>query len=301
MTADQIVVLVFGCLYFLFILYSRKKTTFNEYAVAGKSLGGILIFSSLAASMIGPTYTMGIAREGFSDGLSYYLAIGWVGVNYLIMAYFFTNRLYSKFPDALSAGDVIAGYKSHNSNLVKLAVGILTFMQMIFISVIMAKAGGVLLGNFFGWSESFAVALTMIIITAYSFFGGIKATIVTDAFQFAHFIILIPLLILLMFLSDQFVMDDYLQFSTSKIVMETSSFEWVSYIGLATTWLFLGMMHPTAVSRILASKNQKTAKRSMIQTAIFMFVWMFLMVFLGDIGNFLYPDIPVDDQILLLK
>jgi len=293
MSADKAIVLVFAGLYFLFILYSRRKTTFNEYAVAGKNVGSLLIFASLAATMIGPAYTMGIAREGFTQGLSYYLSIGWVGANYLIMAIFFATQVYRKFPDALSAGDLIAGRDTHDNKLVKLAVGALVFIQLIVISIIVTKAGGLLLSSVFGWSEIFALTIITVIITAYSFFGGIRATILTDAFQLGHFVILIPALVLLMVLSELFSFPEYVDFTTDKITQEVSKFQLGNYLELTTTWLLLGMMHPTTVNRILASKNAMGAKRAMTQAGIFMFVWMFLMVLVGDLGSFLYPDLAV--------
>lgn len=300
MSADKIIVLLFAGLYFLFIIYSRRKTSFAEYAVANKSLGSALIFATLAATMIGPAYTMGIVKEGYSAGIYYYLSIMWVGVNYLVMAIFFAKQVYRKFPDALSAGDLIAGSSTHNSKVVKVTIGILVFAQLVFISIFVTSAGGILVSNIFGWDQSISVTVIVVIITAYSYFGGIRATIHTDAFQLAHFVILIPLLILIMVFSKDFSISEYLVSTKEKFSVEVSDFQLGNYLEHALTWLLLGMMHPTTVNRILASNSAFSAKKAMIWTSIFMFTWMFIMVIVGDLGNFLYPGLEESDEILLL-
>jgi len=298
MSGEQIVVIIFGCLYFIFVLYTRKKTNFSEYAVAGRSLGSFLIFASLSATQIGPGNTMAVTREGFNQGMYYYLVIGGVGLQGLITSFFFAKQIFNKFPTALSSGDVIAGENSHNSKIIKLMIGILTFSLFTAISIIMSKAGGYLLNHLFGWPEFIAVIVVTLIIVSYSFFGGIRATILTDAFQLAHFAILIPVLILFLLLSDQFSSVSFLTHIEDSMNRGFNNFNQKD-LGLIGTWLFLGFMFPSNINRILASKNGNVAKRAMLQTAIFMFIWMFLMVLLGDLGGYLYPGHPISDYILL--
>ena len=299
MSADKIVIFLFAVAYALFILYSRKKTTFREYAVAGKSLGTFMIFSTLAATMIGPGYTLGTVSAGYDQGIFYYLMMAWVGVNFFVMGFFFTRPVYEKFPAAVSAGDVIAGPQAHNSETVRLVVGLLSFGQMFVIAVIMANAGGLLISYLFGWPQLPAVIVVTIIITAYSFFGGIKSTIITDAFQLGNFVVLIPVLLVSMLLSPSFSIDGYLHYSAGKLLVETADFDWSTYINISSNWLFLGMMHPMNVNRILASASAQIAQRSMFFNALFMFLWLGVMVVVGDLGGYLHGSLPVNDNILL--
>ncbi|MEJ2005841.1 MAG: hypothetical protein P8X57_12985, partial [Cyclobacteriaceae bacterium] len=69
MDTSRLVVILFAILYFAFIIFTRKKGNFEEFAVAGRSLGFFFIFSSICASYIGPGWTLGLTREGFSSGM----------------------------------------------------------------------------------------------------------------------------------------------------------------------------------------------------------------------------------------
>ncbi len=295
---NQFIIGLFIIVYITFIVLSRKTHSFIEYSVAGRKVGSFLVFSSLAASMIGPAYTMGIVKESYSQGLYYYLSIGLVGFNYLIMTVF-AKKIYWKFPDAITAGDMISGPSGHNSRIVKLVIGCLTFVHMTLICIMLTKSIGVVLLTVFEWPENVSIPITIGIVTAYSYFGGIRATIQTDAAQFVIFIILIPALIIAMINESSFEVSSYIDSATNRFIHNASEFDLKSYFEAASAWILLGLFGPATINRVLISKNEVTAQRGFGGASLFMFIWMLLMVVIGDIGYFLMPDEQVSDGLLL--
>ena len=69
MSNTQIVIILFGLMYLTLVLYTRRKGDFEEFSVASRGLGVFLIFASMSASYLGPAFTLGLTREGYSDGL----------------------------------------------------------------------------------------------------------------------------------------------------------------------------------------------------------------------------------------
>ena len=128
MNSSQWVILIFGILYSSFILFTRKKGNFEEYSVAGRGLGFFLIFSSLCASFIGPGWSMGLVREGFSSGMFMAYLLPFCGLGLAFVGVFLVPRIRNKFTDIYSIGDLVGGIKSHNHKLVRIVTGVFSLL-----------------------------------------------------------------------------------------------------------------------------------------------------------------------------
>lgn len=300
MDINQIIIILFALIYFGFILYTRRKGDFEEFSVAGRSLGTFLIFASISASFIGPAMTLGLSREGFSNGL-FLIFIGCLsGVAMMISAFTFAPRIRRKFTDSYSIGDVIGGSNSHNHPLVKFSVGIISVILTTAITIAMAYAGGELVNNIFGFPKQISITIITIIVIIYSVFGGIRATIQTDAFQLINFVVIIPILAITMLTNDAFSWDAYtpqaMQATSSAYDENTIS----SILGLLIFWILGGVgFEAPWVSRFLAAKNPKVTTKATFFAGLFIFCWTALMIFIGSLGAYLHPELTNSDQLLL--
>lgn len=300
MNSSQWIVLVFGLLYFGFILFTRKKGDFEEFSVAGRSLGFFLIFSSLCASFIGPAWTMGLVREGFSSGLFMAYLIPFCGLGLILVGVFLVPRIRNKFTDIYSIGDLVGGIKSHNHKLVRLLTGFFSLLFFGALAVAMSYAGGELISNIFGFSKTWSIIVVTTIVTLYSFLGGIRATIQTDSIQFVHFVILIPILAFLLLTGDNFEWSAYTETVSIQTTEEFNMKPTVGILGLSLLWLMSATgLDAGGLSRFLASKSNKVARNATIASGIFLIVWMVAMIFIGSVGHYLYPDLGNSDQLLL--
>lgn len=300
MNASQIIILVFGIIYFAAVVLTRKKGDFEEFSVAGRGLGTFLIFCTLSASYIGPAFTLGLTRDGFNNGMFLASLAPMAGIGLLIVGILLAPRIKSKFVDSYSIGDIIGGEKSHNHKFVRILVGIINLIFLSSVVVAMSYAGGELVNNVFGISKFWAIALMTTVVTIYSFYGGIRATIQTDAVQFIHFVLLIPLLALLMIFSEPFDWATYSNHTAvnSRLAFDSSTFSIM--MGIAVLYLLSqnGLDGP-GINRFLSAKSTKVAKRSAIGAGVFIALWIMLMIFIGSVAAYLHPEIENNDQILL--
>lgn len=300
MNSSQWVILIFGILYFSFILFTRKKGNFEEYSVAGRGLGFFLIFSSLCASFIGPGWSMGLVREGFSRGMFLAYLLPLCGLGLILVGIFLVPRIRNKFNDIYSIGDLVGGIKSHNHKFVRLATGVFSLLFFGSITVAMSYAGGELVNNVFGFSKIWSIVIVTTIVICYSYFGGIRATIQTDSIQFVHFIILIPILAILILSEERFIWKDYIEATSSKTTSAFDSHPIIVIFSFGVLWLLSSTgLDSGGLGRFLASKSNKVARNSTVAAGVFMAIWLALMVFIGSTGYYLYPELDNNDQVLL--
>lgn len=299
MDNNQIIIILFGVLYFAFIIYTRRKGDFEEYSVANRGLGSFVIFASICASYLGPGWTMGLTREGFSNGFFMAFIAPVMGIAMMIFAIYLTPKIRNKFTSSYSIGDIVGGKLSHNHPVVIIMAGTMALLSLSALVVAMSYAGGELINNVFGFSKFWSIFIITTIVMLYSIFGGIRATIQTDVIQFLHFAILIPILAILIVMSDGFSWENYNEFAVEKtqVAFEASSISVI--FGLFLVFFTIAGYDMPIVSRYLASKNDSVAKSATLWSGAFIFLWTVLMIFIGTTGAYLYPEMANNDQVLL--
>lgn len=300
MNTNQLIILLFGVAYFAYILYTRRRTNFEEYTVASRSMGSFFLFASISASYIGPASTLGISREAFNTGWFLLWVAPASGFALIVIGYVVAPVVRQRFSDSYSIGDIVGGPKSHNHWGVRLSVGVASVLLMSAIGIVMSYAGGELINNVFGFSKVWSITIMTTIVVLYATFGGIRATIQTDAFQFITFAILLPLLAILLILDPAFSWEGYVQATRPRALPVMNNLSVSAYVGMFLFWLFsnAGLEAPF-FNRYLAARNASVARRATVFSGIFSIVWLSLMVFIGSVAYYLYPTLADNDQILL--
>ncbi|MEL6143689.1 MAG: hypothetical protein AAFU67_18970, partial [Bacteroidota bacterium] len=167
------------------------------------------------------------------------------------------------------------------------------------VAIIMSYAGGELVNHVFGLPKFWSILVITVIVTAYSSFGGVRATIQTDAFQFINFVIIIPLLAILLVLSPNFDWTAYQTFSNQQTQAAFDTQTAIGLGGLVIYWLVsTSGLDPGFFNRYLAARSPKAARNATVGAGLFISLWILLMVFIGDVGAFLHPEFPANDQVL---
>ena len=268
----------------VFIFYTRQTKTFKSFAVSNNSIGLFLIFLSFSATFIGPGFSLALVNQGFDSGYFYLMIAGFYGIAKIIEGLFLAPRIRNKFSGALSIGDVIAGKESHNNRLLHIIVGLISFGLVVGFSSVLSKAGGEVINNLFGFSKLASISLMTGIVIIYSFFGGIKATILTDAFQFILFTILICILLISLFVSN-INMDQLSLNIESQTINAFNAINKSQIIGLISTWLLGEMLIPPTINRILATKSSIISRKVLIYSGIFMLIWLIIMLSIISIAG----------------
>jgi solute:Na+ symporter, SSS family len=285
--------------YAIFIFKTRKSNTFESYSVADRSIGFFLIFASMCANYIGPGMTMGLTNEGFNNGYFPFFLVGFYGLGKIFEGYVFAPAIRNKFSTSFTLGDIIGGQSSHNHKLVKFVAGLISFGLVIGFCIIMSKAGGDILNSFLGINPFIGTVIVTTLVMSYSIFGGIKSSMQSDLLQFCMFVFLLPLLIIVIVLSDKITWHSFATISTELTKASYKNSNGIETFGLIITWFFGEMLVPPTIQTILSSENSNTSKKALVYSGYFMILWLFIMLTIGVLGKASEFILPSNDKVLL--
>ena len=163
---------------------SRQQNTTTDYLLASRNvnpwLTGLSAFATahsggMFISTIGWTYTVGIS--------SVWLLVGWFVGDYL--AWFVVHqplRTLSEETDSETIGAFLAQQPKGYSAIAAVSA-LITIAFLGAYAAAQLLAGSKALHVIFGWNYSWGIILGAVIVVAYCFSGGIRASIWTDALQ----------------------------------------------------------------------------------------------------------------------
>lgn len=179
---------IFFLLIFLLIGFSsvlvRKKQS-ADYLLAGRSLPPSLAGLSAVATnnsgymfigMIGFTYTTGLA--------AIWLMIGWIVGDFLIslVVHRRLRRATEKF-DSLTYPTLLSNWFGQRYRVLRVTVAVIVTVFLGIYAAAQFNAGSKALNVLFGWQEGLGALLGAVMVLFYSFSGGLRASVWTDAAQ----------------------------------------------------------------------------------------------------------------------
>ena len=163
----------------------QQKDTSNDYFLAGRNLGWLIVGASIFASNIGSEHLVGLAGSGATDGvaMAHYelhawclLVLGWIMAPFYMRSRVFTMPEFLEKRFSPTARWVLSLISLVAYVLTKVAVGIF--------------AGGIVFGvllpdlNFFGLNSFWVGSIVVIVLTGiYTISGGLRAVAYTEAIQ----------------------------------------------------------------------------------------------------------------------
>ena len=287
--------------FILFIYFTRRKNSFEDFSVGGRGFGAVLLFMSVSATYIGPGFTLGLTSQGYSGGFFYFFMVLGYAIQIFLVGMFVAPQLRKKFTTGTySIGDIIGGELSHNNRGLKLFSGILALGLILGFAMVMSSAAASMLSFFFGLSTSLSVVIFTGIVLLYSFSGGMRASIYADSFQFAVFSIILPVLTFFLFFDQNLSLAN-----VSSRVVELTSYSFantsiVGIIGLVLSFTLGELLVPPLIGRILAAKSPKSSKKSFTYSSFFLVFWIALMLLIGVLGTFSFSGEASDTTLLEL-
>ena len=277
-------------------LRARAAREFEEFSLAKRALPLALVFGSLAATYVGPGFSIGFVGRGFKSGFLF-LCIGLAySIQNILVGLFIAPRLRS-LKNCHTLGEAIGQKYDRKCQVV---AGIISVGLCAGFSAVMASAGGVVLSNIFGLPSWSAVTIVVGVTTLYTTFGGLRASVITDAFQFSAFAVLLPVILLLAFIfhlnSSIATFFDQVSTATSNGFNSTSTIE---IIGLIAAFLLGEMLIPPYANRALASKTTKISRNGFLLAGAFSAVWFLVMISIGVTARSIIPNDTAEDLVLL--
>lgn len=269
-------------IYFILVLgigfyFYRKNKNTNDYYVGGSNMNSLHVGLSVVATDVGGGFSIGLGGLGFVMGLSgsWMLFTGLIGA--WLSAVLLIPKVIKKghrlklltFPQLL---------KDSYGTKVALVAGIISFVGYLGFTSSQFLAGAKLaVGTFPALDILDALYIMGAVAVAYTVFGGIKAVIYTDTFQW---IVLMSGLIFVGIPIAYYTLGGWeaIRNVLPQEFFSLANISWVQivnwFITIVPIW-FVGM---TLYQRIYACKDEKTAKRAWYIAGLF--EWP-VMAFMG--------------------
>lgn len=284
--------LIIIALYFLGMiaigLVSRRRAReADDFFVAGRKGSSLLITSSLLATIVGGSATVGMAGLGFTQGLTgvWWLLVGSVGLVFLGLFFAKKVRQFGLYTLPELVG------KQYDSRIA-LAASVLIVVSWMGIIAGQIVASGKILSVLGMGSPVMWMIVFSAIFVAYTLLGGQYAIIRTDALQIG--IIFAGIFGGLALLLTRLGGLSGLQASLSP---EQFAFPLSAHFGgydLIKLLLLVGLTYvagPDMYSRLFCAKDIKTARVSVFWTALLIIPFAFCITLIGMGASALFPQI----------
>jgi len=285
-------------------LRARAAREFTEFSLAGRSLPLALVFGSLAATYVGPVFSIGFVGRGFNSGL-FFLGIGLAYAAQNILVGLFVAPRLRRLKGCHTLGDAIGQKYDQKCHVL---AGIISVGLCAGFAAVMAKAGGDVLTSIFALPHWSSVIIVVGVTALYTTFGGLRASVITDAFQFSAFAILLPVtllwILLFHFNGGPAAFAEEASIATNAGLESTSC---IGIIGLLAAFLLGDTRIPPYGNRALASKTTRTARNGFVLAGFFSIAWFAVMIALGIAARtIIRPEMvqavgeDIEDNVLLL-
>jgi SSS family solute:Na+ symporter len=256
--------------------YSSKKITSNEdFMVAGRNLGPILLAGTLSATEIGGGSSLGVAEKAYGTwglGASWYVTT--MGIAFVILSF-----VAHKFR-AAEVKTVPEYFRRRYGRSAGLITSIIMLLPLVGLTASQFIASATIVSVMIGVSPKIAVTIVALVVTVYAIMGGLWAVALTDFVQ-------VFLIVLGMFLAIPFSlnlaggMDKVIANVPPETMSLFSGIKVSTIIGLVIMYIASFTVGQEAVSRFYAAKNGKVAVQGSIISAVINFVYAFIPTILG--------------------
>ena len=163
---------------------TRKAETTEDYLLASRSVNPWVVALSAVATNNSGFMFIGLIGETYTSGLSaMWVMVGWVLGDYVMWM--------ARVPDRLRAVEArgtvtipsFLGHGVRNGKQVTMLAGAITLVFLGIYAAAQLNAGGKALHVLFDWDYSLGAILGAVIVIAYCFAGGIRASLWTDVAQ----------------------------------------------------------------------------------------------------------------------
>ncbi len=264
---------------------TRRIQRFHEYALASKQLPAFLLFASLAATYVGPGFTMGAVDKASTTGMyNYFLFLPYALQTYLV-GVFLAPRL-ATFEGCSTIGDVMG--RVYNP-FTQILAGVSSVGICILFTAYLGKVGGTLLMSATGISFSAGVAVFTTASVFYTIFGGLRASVLTDTVQFILFSLIIPLVAIAAFFHPAVDLQTVAPAVTKLTPEAWTKDTALGAIAVALSFLLGETLIPPYANRALAAPSAVASKRAFVWGGLYCVFWLAVVTGIGLVAPHVLP------------
>ena len=263
-----------GMLVIGYVVGKLKIKDADDYMVAGRRMGVFMVAFSLSANNIGGGSTTGLAGKAFTNwGMSAVWYVLAASIAMIPLAYFapkIRKTMAVTIPEVVGRrfGKFSSGFSA-----------VLNILALFCLTSSQIAASGSVVSVLTGIDTRICLIIAGVVVILYTTFGGMIADQISDLVQFL--IILLGLAI-----ATPFVIKGCGGWSAiaSKLPSEQLSFTkigWVAIIGYIFNYFCTFLSGPEMISRFESAKDEKTAQRASLVSAVLMAAMAIFPTLLG--------------------
>jgi len=291
-------VLVIVIVYLLLMLFigwasSKKIKTNEDFMVAGRRLGPILMAGEMNAPGNGGGGALGGgAQNSPNRGLSAFWYVATMGIAYIVLAVFaprLRRTMVKTVPEY---------FRRRYSGSAGLITAIIMILPLIGLTASQFIASATIVSFMLNVNYSVAVIIVAIVVTAYSIMGGLWSVTITDFVQV--FLIIIGMALALPFSLN---LAGGMQAVIANVPPDTfNPFKGIgigAIISMVVMYIASFSVGQEAVSRYYAARDEKAAVQGSIISAVLNFIYAFIPTLLGIITLALINMKKIDGDVIL--
>jgi SSS family solute:Na+ symporter len=273
---------------------ARGMRRLSDFFVAGRKVGTLACTATLGATIIGASVTIGMAGYGFKMGLTgaWWLLVGAMGL--VVLAATFGGKV--RRSAAYTLPELVGKLYDARTRMAASVLIVAAWLGVIAGQILGMEA---ILSTFFGWSMVASAVVSTSIFLAYTVLGGQRAVVRTDIIQFAILVAGICLLTAPIALARAGGLAG-LQAGLPSSHFSFPTGPEMSAVGVVSLFLLVGLTYvvgPDIYSRLFLAKDERTARKSAVATALFLVPFAFVVVLIGMCARTLFPQISPDQSI----
>lgn len=244
-------------------LSKEEQGSTLELLLMGRRLTLPIFVATLVATWYGGIF--GVTALTFEKGIYNLLTQGifWYA-SYLIFAFFLVSKIRNQ--NAMTLPEIAGNLFGPKAEKLTAALNFLNLLPLAYTISL-----GLFLKSIFGGTLLLNTTLGVLVVTIWSLWGGFRAVVFSDIVQFFFMILSVVLVVI-------FAWSEFGSPLTLLEKLPASHLDWSGGESLATLliWGFIALstlVDPNFYQRVLAAKNEKTARRGIIISTIIWFLF----------------------------
>lgn len=274
----SVVIVYLGVMLFIGWYASRKISTNEDFLVAGRRLGPLLVAGALAATEIGGGSSLGVVEKAYGDwgmGAAWYVLT--MAITFTILAF-----IGPKLRQAL-VKTVPEYFRRRYGEAPGTITAVIMILPLIGLTAIQIMASAVVFSVITGLTYTTSVLLVSVIVTAYAVMGGLWAVTLTDFIQM--FLIIGGMALAIPYaLSAAGGWGNVVATLPAEQLSFTGKIGWGTIIGLVVMYTASFAVGQEAVARYYAARDDKAAFWGSIGAAFANLIYAFIPAVLGLIA-----------------
>ncbi len=279
-----------------YVARRRLGSGASEYFLAGRSLGGLVLVATMAATNFSAFTIFGTSGAGYRDGLAFFPIMAF-GTGFMAITFWLIGRKawrLGKDYGLVTPSELVQHL--YHSRLVAALMALVLLVFTVPYVALQPMAAGHVLRELFGLPLWVGATLITGVIVAYTLRGGLRAVAWTDVFQGI-------LMVTVMLLALAIVVAHHGGWTASLAAAhahEPALFSrpgpqgvytpaiWFSFLAL---WFFCDPMFPQLFQRFYAARDGRTLNHTMLLYPVICTIAFLPPVLIGVLGHLSHPSL----------